>query len=64
MRQRKSYRKNRRGKKREEVFHIFMIIKFIQEKDHKQELGQFLEFWRIYYKTFDTLLDFNDQKEI
>ena len=56
---------NKKKKKKEEKnFHIFLKIKFIQEKDLKQALEQFLESSHVFQKTLETLLDFNVRKEI
>ena len=64
MRQRKYYRTNKRGRKRGRSVPYIYNNRIYLGKNHKKELGQFLEFWRIFYKTLETLLDFNDQKEI
>ena len=60
----KALQKKQKRCKEVEEFHLFIAIEFIQEKDLKKAREWFIELLRVYQKTLETLLDFNDQKEI
>ena len=61
MKRKRQYKK--KIQKRGRRISYFITIEFILKKKHKKGLGQFQKFLDIFYKTSETLLDFNGYKK-